>query len=239
MLLCLAFTVSAEEPLPEAITQAITQQLTQVKPDVVITSITTSPISGLYKVTLENSNQVIFSDKTGGYFIAGDMYKIDENNLINLQKEERIINLLSQIDLQDMIIYRTQGVVKNILYIFTDVDCPYCVKLHQEIPSLTQRGIEIRYLAYPRSGLYSPAFTKLAAAWCSADPHETLSKLQQGGYTNMDDDCDDRMIEEQYVIGNQIGVNGTPSIVLPNGKVISGYHSAEELIALLHEDNKT
>ena len=62
-----------------------------------------------------------------------------------------------------------EGKPKASIYVFTDVDCGYCQMLHKNVGKMNELGIEVRYLGYPRAGLNTASFNKLASAWCAAD----------------------------------------------------------------------
>jgi len=112
--------------------------------------------------------------------------------------------------------------------VFTDVDCPWCRKFHTEsVPELNKKGVEVRYLAYPRQGLQSEAFTKMVSAWCSADRNDAINKLKRGE-TIPPKSCNNPIARE-YQLGQQIGVTGTPTIVLEDGELEPGFVSAGEL----------
>lgn len=217
--------------VPDSIKMNITASIKQVYPNLAIHSITTSPITGIFKVKLKENKQILFASADGTYFISGDMYTLDDNKFVSLQRAERTIDLINTISLSDMIIYPAAGSALQHIYIFTDVDCPYCAKLHKEIPILNGQGIEVRYLAYPRAGLYSPSHSKISAAWCSETPLKLLPIIQQGQTVPIKDSCDTTAIDKQFTIGNKIGVTGTPTIVFSDGEMISGYHTAESIIS--------
>ena len=100
------------------------------------------------------------------------------------------------------------------------------------MPELNKHGIEVRYLAFPRAGIGSPSADKLVSAWCSDTPGETLTELKNGGSVEARQ-CADNPVADHYRLGQQMGVNGTPALVLANGELIPGYRPAADLIRLL------
>ena len=112
--------------------------------------------------------------------------------------------------------------VKHTVSIFTDIDCTYCRRLHSQIGDYLEQGIEVRYLLYPRSGPASPSWTKAEQVWCAQDRNEalTLAKLDQD-FTA--DDCDPSIIATHYEMGQEVGLRGTPAIILEDGTLVSGY----------------
>jgi thiol:disulfide interchange protein DsbC len=131
-----------------------------------------------------------------------------------------------------MIIFSPEGETRAHITVFTDVSCFYCQKLHKEVPELNKRGVEVRYLAYPRSGLDSPGYRQLATAWCASDRQDAITKLkaQQSVPENV---CEENPVADQFALGQQLGVRGTPAMVTETGTMIPGYQSADDLMVTL------
>ena len=108
------------------------------------------------------------------------------------------------------------GKVKATVTVFTDIDCGYCRKLHQEVPELNRLGIAVRYLAYPRAGIDSDSYNKIVSAWCSNDPLGALTKAKRGEAIPTRK-CDNP-VARQYALGSEVGVTGTPTVQLFYGK---------------------
>ena len=91
----------------------------------------------------------------GGHMIVGDLYAIGDD-LSNVTEQRRVTqrkSLMDRVAPSDMVIFPAKGERRAVVNIFTDVDCGYCRKLHNEIDQYAELGIEVRYLAYPREGL--------------------------------------------------------------------------------------
>jgi thiol:disulfide interchange protein DsbC len=119
--------------------------------------------------------------------------------------------------------------------VFTDVDCPYCRKLHGELAQLEARGIAVRYMAFPRSGPNTEAWRTMAAVWCSSDRRDALTRATRGDAVNAAGACSDAVIAKHYALGQQLGIPGTPMIVLSDGTSLGGYMSPDKLLAALEE----
>ena len=115
--------------------------------------------------------------------------------------------------------------------IFTDVDCGYCQKLHSQIASYNALGIEIRYMAYPRAGLEGDTFDKTVSAWCANDRRGAITTLKKG--QGIPQKSCDNPVEGHYLIGQQIGIKGTPAIITSSGEMLPGYLPPERLAAEL------
>ena len=199
-------------------------------PDTTIESIEPSSLKGIYKVYYGDL-QPIYVSEDGNFFIYGDMYKIGSNNITNLTKEEikgRRSDILDSIPADELIIFKSNNELVSIT-VFTDVDCGYCRKLHSQIDEYNEAGITIKYAAFPRSGIGTQTFTKMVGAWCSEDPKQAMTDLKNDKKMNLDF-CEEQPIARHYIIGQKLGINGTPAIITPDGDLIPGYVSPEELL---------
>jgi len=201
---------------------------------VVVDSVLETEAEELVEVSLANG-LVVYATPTGKHFVVGDLYAAREDGLVNLAEQKREAErktLVDGLDVDDMIVFRPEGETRGYITVFTDVTCFYCQKLHREVEDLNSRGIEVRYLAYPRGGLESEGARKLATAWCADDRQDTLTKLKAGVVLPLTE-CEEAPIADQYALGQSLGVRGTPAIVTSAGQMIPGYKPADELAQLL------
>ena len=214
--------------------ELISAKLENILPaDAVIESIEPSVFDGIYKVYYGDL-QPIYVSQDGNFFIYGDMYQINSNRIINITNEEtksRRVDLLSSIPSNELIIFKSKNEISAIT-VFTDVDCGYCRKLHSQISEYNKVGITVKYAAFPRSGIGTQTFTRMVGAWCAADPKKVITDLKNDKKLNLDF-CDDQPIAKHYVIGQKLGISGTPAIITPDGELIPGYVSPEELLSRL------
>lgn len=214
--------------------ELISAKLENILPaDAVIESIEPSVFDGIYKVYYGDL-QPIYVSQDGNFFIYGDMYQINSNRIINITNEEtksRRVDLLSSILSNELIIFKSKNEISAIT-VFTDVDCGYCRKLHSQISEYNKVGITVKYAAFPRSGIGTQTFTRMVGAWCADDPKKVITDLKNDKKLNLDF-CDDQPIAKHYVIGQKLGISGTPAIITPDGELIPGYVSPEELLSRL------
>lgn len=214
--------------------ELISAKLENILPaDAVIESIEPSIFDGIYKVYYGDL-QPIYVSQDGNFFIYGDMYQINSNRIINITNEEtksRRVDLLSSIPSNELIIFKSKNEISAIT-VFTDVDCGYCRKLHSQISEYNKVGITVKYAAFPRSGIGTQTFTRMVGAWCADDPKKVITDLKNDKKLNLDF-CDDQPIAKHYVIGQKLGISGTPAIITSDGELIPGYVSPEELLSRL------
>ncbi|GJM12624.1 MAG: glutaredoxin [Pseudohongiella sp.] len=197
-----------------------------------IVSVSATPLSTIYEVVL-NTGEILYSDISGDYLFAGDMYRTSTNgltNLSNVKKQGRSLEKIAAIDESEMIIF-TPEETKATITVFTDVDCTYCRKLHGELDDLMAKGIEVRYLAYPRGGIEAASYDKMLSVWCSDDRKKSLTQAKNGQNLPAAE-CDSPVLEH-WAVGTDLGISGTPALVFPDGRVIPGYVDAERLAGML------
>lgn len=229
--------LSADDGVDETVEKAIRERLTVPSMSLEVESVQPSAMEGIYEVQLSDG-PLVYTSETGEFFIVGDLYSVSSSGLVNLGEERRSIARLQAIEavpVSNQIVFPAEGETLSHITVFTDVSCGYCQKLHREVPELNRRGVEVRYLAFPRQGLDSSGFRQLATAWCAADPQETLTRLKNSEALD-DDVCAGNPIAAQYALGKELGVRGTPAIIMPDGVMIPGYRPVDDLVADLGLD---
>jgi thiol:disulfide interchange protein DsbC len=191
-----------------------------------VTSVRRTEINNLYWVGLEGMPSV-YTTVDGKYIFQGEVVRLDKGAVHNLSEELQSGEtkvLLAQVKQKDTITYKPSGTVRAVVYVFTDSSCPYCHKLHEEMAAINAKGIEVRYLAWPRGEQFVPTMT---AIWCSEDRAAAFDSAIKGLPVNAPQ-CNNP-VREHYSLGQQIGVNGTPAIYGLDGKYLGGYLTADEL----------
>ena len=194
--------------------EIIKSKLKNVLPaDTVIESIEPSSFKGVYKVYYGDL-QPIYVSKDGNFFIFGDMYKINGQRIENITDQEKRdvrVQIINKMPVEEFISFKANNEL-HVVTIFTDVDCGYCRKLHNQISEYNDLGISVRYAAFPRSGIGTEAFSKMVGAWCSNNPKKSLTSLKNNKKIDLSI-CDNQPVSKHYVIGQRIGVTGTPAVL--------------------------
>ena len=225
--------LAKDASVDSAVEETILQSLRTARPDLVFGEIKRTTLGGLYEVEIING-PTLYITADGKQFLAGDLFSVGAQGFVNIAEQKRQqdrVDLLAAVDLKDMIVFAPEK-TEAVIYVFTDIDCGFCQKLHREVPQLNEAGIEVRYLAFPRAGIGSRSYEKIVTAWCSVDRNATLTKLKNR-QSVPDNLCKDNPVAEQYRLGDQIGVRGTPALVLEDGTLVPGYRPAAELAQLL------
>lgn len=226
-LIASATTLAAEQE------KLIRGNLNKVIPNVKVTTIKPSQLDGIYTVEL-NGSELIHVSADGRYIFTGQMHEIKNSKLVNLSDQFYAGSrkeIISQLPKNEMIIFPAKGKSAGTVYAFTDVDCGYCKKFHREVPKLSELGVEVRYLAWPRSGADETASTyrKMKRIWCSNDPQTAMTETKfSQPHTTQSEDCA-TPIASHFNIGRRLGIRGTPALFLEDGRQVGGYRSAEDL----------
>ncbi len=202
-------------------------------------SINLTPISGLLEVISEANILYISSD--GKYLVSGDLIDLSKDkedwNLTDLTARKIRAKLLAAFPAKDMIIYPSSKKQIGSVTVFTDFDCGYCRKMQDDIDEYSDAGIEIRYMAFPRSGPGSPSYEKAVTVWCAKD-RETAFTLAMAGKELPKNNCKDNPVYKEFDLGRKLGVSGTPTMFLANGVKIPGYIKAHELVKIIKKQGK-
>ena len=214
--------------------QVIKNKLNEILPEEIeLLSVQETDMTGFFEVNFEGI-EPLYVSSDGNYLVSGDIYLITKDGLVNKSEARRDYQrktLINNLDTKELITFEPEDYIHNI-FVFTDVDCGYCRQFHNQIDSYLELGIKVNYLAYPRAGIGSESFKKITSAWCNEDANYSLTMLKQGEEieTNI---CADNPVEKHFKLGNLIGVQGTPSIVTDEGKMIPGYLPPQDLLNIL------
>ena len=226
----LAFSQELGDFSPDNKLILIKSNLNKINKNWDIIFIEKSPLKDFYRVNISGGKVIYYSDSSG-YFFEGDLFNSSTKEIINItvvNAKERRKELISKIDIKSTVVYKPKGEIKAVVYAFMDVDCGACRDLHKQIITMNELGIEIRYLAYPRSGLYSETYQKMTTAWCSKNRKKSIDGLMINKRSSLNL-CKDSPVSHHYKLGELMGLRGTPGIVLSDGTLFHGYRTANKL----------
>lgn len=217
--------------------------LTSVMPNAEPDSVMESAMPGIYEAVF--GAQVVYLSSDGRYMIEGDVYDLKQRvNLTEGLRKSGRVKAVNTIDKDSMIIFTPgDGKIKHSITTFTDIDCGYCRKLHEQVKEYNKLGIEIRYASYPRAGFGSKPFYKAEAVWCATDAKKAMTFAKSGAKLEQlraieqvkDKDCKE-LIRKHMEVAKEVGVTGTPSLVMSSGKVIPGFVAPAQLLKILDSD---
>tara|TARA_B100001057_G_scaffold179981_1_gene180675 strand:- start:1373 stop:2113 length:741 start_codon:yes stop_codon:yes gene_type:complete len=231
--LLLSYGCGANQPGEEEIDAVKNKLIDMLPEEIEIISLRETDIQGFLEVNFKDI-EPLYVTSDGNYLISGDIYSITKDGLVNKSEARRDFQrktIVNKLNLDELITFEPADFIYNI-FVFTDVDCGYCRQFHNQIDAYLDLGIRVNYLAYPRAGIGSESYKKIASAWCDTDPNNALTMLKQGQAieTKL---CLENPVEKHFKMGNAMGVQGTPSIITGEGKMIPGYLPPKDLLNIL------
>lgn len=220
-----SFSVIAEADAVDKLRQALAKTMPLVKPD----KISESPVDGLYEVIV--GSQVVYMSVDAQYMIEGDLYNlITKENVSEKAKSVIRLSAINKLGPEKMLVYKPKT-VKSTITVVTDIDCPYCRRLHDEIPDYMKNNIEVRYIFMPLKG--AADMKKTVSVWCSDNQQQALDIAKSGG--EVEEKTCDNPIKDHLELARELGVRGTPAIILENGEMLPGYVPVAKLVAQLQQ----
>lgn len=199
-------------------------------------SLKETPVAGVFEAKF--GGEIVYVSADARYVFAGELIDAQtKTNLTELAMAAERKEIVKKIDASKTIEFKAKGDEKHVIYAFTDVDCPFCVKLHKEVPALNEKGVTVRYLAYPRAGVGSPAYKKMTNIWCADDKAAAMNQVKNEGKEVTSKECANP-VAEQFELGQKLGVNGTPALVTADGMMIPGFRPADQLVKMLESAPK-
>ena len=195
-----------------------------------------SPIPGIYE--LARGTEIAYVSDDGKFAIAGDLYDMGSNaNLTEKTRRGERMKLLNGVPESQMVVFSPKD-PKYTVSVFTDVDCTYCRKLHSQMAEYNRLGIKVRYLFFPRSGPDTESWARAEAVWCASNRGEAMTRAKRGEELSKPKSCSNTPVAREYQLGEDVGVHGTPAIVLENGEMLPGYLPPAQLMAHLKGNSK-
>lgn len=201
--------------------ETLKSNLSKQYPNIQVTNIQPTEMSGLYSANLDN--QIIYLDENAEHMFIGSMVRLkDQKNLTkDLVLKQNSIDW-KQLSLKDAI-KTVKGNGKRQLAIFSDPNCPYCKKLEAELDKLND--VTIYTFIYP---LKTQSIAVSKQVWCEANPAYAWKNLLQKNVQPKAKTCANP-IDRNLELGRKLGVQGTPTLIFGNGLKMVGGRSAEEI----------
>jgi thiol:disulfide interchange protein DsbC len=207
----------------------VREAILKLVPNATIDTIAESQLPGFYEVSL--GGQMVYVSNDGKYLVQGSVYDIEKKVDLTEQKRSTARQAeLAKVPADKRIVF-APAEVKHRLTVFTDIDCGYCRRLHQEIADYNARGIAIEYLFFPRAGVGSESFQKAVNVWCANDRRDAMTKAKAG--QTLEQKTCDNPVATDYQLGQKLGITGTPALIAEDGTLLPGYMPADQLLMRL------
>jgi thiol:disulfide interchange protein DsbC len=234
--LSLALLGTALPAFAESHLQALKLKIAERLPGARVDHVAATPLNGIYEVGV-NGTDIYYVSSDGRYLLSGVLMDlVTQENLTEQVLSGQRANTLNGVPEDSMIIFEPDGPAKHTVTTFTDIDCPYCRKMHREMSLLNRMGIRVRYMLFPRAGIGSNSYEKAVSVWCAEDQQGEMTKAKSGTIPELRD-CENP-VRAHMALGRRLGLRGTPYTITDTGRAISGYVPAPELLESLEADKQ-
>ncbi|MBI5468566.1 MAG: DsbC family protein [Deltaproteobacteria bacterium] len=197
----------------------------------VVKDIRMSPVKGLWEVEINQGDKtfIVYMDFARKFLIDG---KVNFTPLERLGESAPLKKVdLKKIPLDNAVVFGNRNAEKKVI-VFDDPDCPYCVKLHQEIKKIIEKRKDIAFYVkmYPLA-IHPEAYEKSKAIVCSKS-----GKLLEDAFAGKKlpkADCDAKELDANIKLAAELEIRGTPALIFPDGRLFPGYAPAETLLGIL------
>lgn len=197
-------------------------------PNTTIDQVLPSPVQGIYEVNM--GRNIAYTTLDGKYMFFGLMDVEAGRDLTAVRKAELNKISFSLLPLPNAI-KDVRGNGKAVLAVFSDPDCPYCRKLEIELMQL--KDVTIYTFPFPLAS-HKGADQKAINVWCSKDQARNWNIALTMGKFPANADCPNP-IAQNIALAKKLGINGTPTMISSDGRILQGAVSAPEITAWLEQ----
>jgi thiol:disulfide interchange protein DsbC len=200
------------------------ERLQTLYPSTRISAIHPTAWPGVFEVAM--GANLAYVDATGRYFLFGHLYDMRQQRDLTAERK----NAMARIDFGSLPLAdgltEVRGKGTRTLAIFSDPDCPYCRRLETELRGLDD--ITIHTFLMPLASLHPGAHAKAVSVWCATDRLSTWQALMLRDALPPQADCP-HPVDRNIALGEQLGINGTPTLIAGDGRVLAGAASREQI----------
>lgn len=209
--------------------EVLKAKLEAMLPGMVVESMEPLDNTGFYEAVV--NGEIVYFSADGRYVFQGDVIALESRQNVTAAKRAMMKKqVLAGLNEEDMIVFAPEK-TEHTLTVFTDIDCGYCRKLHEQMAEYNDLGIKIRYMAFPRSGPHTESFNKAVNVWCADDRQQAMTDSKAG--VQVAANTCENPIEGHFEAGRKLGVNGTPALFMESGELLPGYIPPKRLKQIL------
>ncbi len=197
-----------------------------------VLSVDPAEVPGLYLVTMRMQNKVvpIYLDSSGSYLFTGNVIRLKDRKNLTEDHYQRLNPVdISTIPLEDALIVGNPKATQRII-VFTDPHCPYCSKLHKVLHEAVKENPDLAF--YNKLLPLNPSSRQITETILCNKSMEQL-EMAFAGKTLPEPSCKSDSVEKNLVLAQQLGIRGTPTLILPDGQIVPGYKPLDELLELV------
>ncbi len=207
--------------------EGIVDQVIDVKP---------AEVPGMWMVEVEKDRRrlPIYVDYSKQYLVSGNVIRLTDKTNVTQEQHARMNRVdISRIPLDDALLLG-QPTAKTKVIVFTDPECPYCEKLHKELKEVVRRDQNIAFLIklFPLA-MHPNAYDISKSIICN----DSLEMLEASfaGNTVPPPICDTKVVDQTIALVADLGIRSTPTLIMPDGLVVPGYKSANDLLGMISQ----
>jgi thiol:disulfide interchange protein DsbC len=203
-------------------------------PDVKILNVSQGPVKGLWEIMLQSGSRkgIVYIDYSKKTFFSGAIIDIkDKTNLTKDRYDELNRVDATKIPIDDALVLGNKK-AKYRAIVFSDPDCSFCSKLHEEMNKVVEKRKDIVFFIkmFPLP-MHPDAYWKSKSIVCKKSMKMLEDNFAQKPIEKTD--CATTAVDDNVKLAGELGIGGTPAIVLSDGRIVSGYREADALIELL------
>ncbi len=213
-------------------------------PDVKVVDIKMSPVRGLWEVTVDDKGArgVMYVGFSKKYIMPGPIYEVEtasnktRETLRGLNEPADQYVDITKIPVEDSLLVGEKDARYKAI-VFTDPDCPFCSKLHAELKKIVSDRKDIAfYLKLMPLKLHPDAYWKSQSIICA----KSLQRLEENFEKKPipKPDCKTKVVDETLKLGEELGITGTPTLIMPDGLVVVGGRDADKIMELIINPRK-
>ncbi len=206
-----------------------------------VNSVELSEIPGMWVAEIEKDNRrlPVYIDFSKQFLVSGNVIRLKDRENMTQQRSAQMNKVdISRIPLDDALLLGKKS-AKSKVIVFTDPECPYCVKLHTELKEVVRRDPNIAFLIklFPLK-MHPNAYDISKSIICNKSME--MLELSFAGKRVPPPLCATTVVDQTIALAADLGIQSTPTLVLPDGLVVPGYKSADALLELINgKDRKT
>lgn len=228
---CIGMANAIDHASPD-VAKVIRAQLKKSLPDLTVDEVNKSVIDGMYEIV--SGHKIFYVDANGRYAVLGNIVDLSTKQSIT-EARTKSLEFVNWNDIPlNIAITRVIGNGKRKLVVFTDPDCPFCKRLDADVIA-KQKNLTVYYFLYPLD-IHADALNDSKRILCAEIPDMTyLNWMTLNTALPIQNKCKraNDLTRMKEVADKIVGVNATPTLVLPNGQIVSGLVPADYLAKLL------